>query len=284
MANALFINGIYPHVLAQIIEDQNSRGGGVSYLQPHTSGVIRPLRDGHPSLQAPMRLYASTSDNLSNVCYTADIIGWEDKRHLSTRRRQVIKKHFRDFQSGELDLFEGNQLSGKDSVNLITIQNLTKLNSFYSTCVLRKTSDNLPLKRRTRPGGSSEVYDLGDLLSLSSSTQSQIDSDLEAELAVSRALSDKELAARLLIAPKIPERIQIISADFRRNADVIVAVLRRANGTCERCSANAPFIRRSDGSPFLEVHHSTPLSEGGEDTVKNAVALCPNCHREVHYG
>jgi 5-methylcytosine-specific restriction protein A len=26
------------------------------------------------------------------------------------------------------------------------------------------------------------------------------------------------------------------------------------------------------------------LSEGGGDTVDNAVALCPNCHRECHHG
>ena len=34
----------------------------------------------------------------------------------------------------------------------------------------------------------------------------------------------------------------------------------------------------------LEVHHTKPLAEGGEDTVNNAEALCPNCHKEAHYG
>jgi 5-methylcytosine-specific restriction protein A len=78
--------------------------------------------------------------------------------------------------------------------------------------------------------------------------------------------------------------VQIISIGYRRNADVIVAVLNRANGICERCNKNAPFVRRSDGTPFLEVHHRKPLAEGGEDTTENALALCPNCHREVHHG
>jgi hypothetical protein len=27
-----------------------------------------------------------------------------------------------------------------------------------------------------------------------------------------------------------------------------------------------------------------PLARGGEDTVENAVAVCPNCHREAHFG
>ncbi|WP_256325004.1 HNH endonuclease signature motif containing protein [Nitrosomonas sp. Nm132] len=43
-------------------------------------------------------------------------------------------------------------------------------------------------------------------------------------------------------------------------------------------------MRKHDGSPYLEVHHKIPLAFGGEDTVVNAIALCPNCHREAHYG
>ena len=107
--------------------------------------------------------------------------------------------------------------------------------------------------------------------------------DLAAEVAASLKLSNGDRVKRLADAPKVPERIQIISVGFRRNADVIVTVLLRANGVCEMCKANAPFLRRSDGSPYLEVHHSVPLGQGGQDTVENAVALCPNCHREVHH-
>ena len=107
--------------------------------------------------------------------------------------------------------------------------------------------------------------------------------DLAAEVAASLKLSNGDRVKRLADAPKVPERIQIISVGFRRNADVIVTVLLRANGVCEKCKAKAPFLRRSDGSPYLEVHHSVPPGQGGQDTVENAVALCPNCHREVHH-
>lgn len=37
-------------------------------------------------------------------------------------------------------------------------------------------------------------------------------------------------------------------------------------------------------SPYLEVHHIIFLAQGGDDTVDNAEALCPNCHRRKHYG
>ncbi|WP_444959398.1 HNH endonuclease [Microbulbifer sp. ZKSA002] len=40
----------------------------------------------------------------------------------------------------------------------------------------------------------------------------------------------------------------------------------------------------AEGEPFLEVHHLRRLADNGSVTITNAVALCPNCHREFHYG
>ena len=59
--------------------------------------------------------------------------------------------------------------------------------------------------------------------------------------------------------------------------------LRDAEGICEACENEAPF-KKSDGSFYLEVHHLRRLADGGSDTIANAVAACPNCHRELHYG
>lgn len=89
---------------------------------------------------------------------------------------------------------------------------------------------------------------------------------------------------RLQAAPRIPIRNPVVVLAFERNPDVVADVLLRAGGHCERCARPAPFVRRKDQTPYLEVHHRIQLSEGGEDTVENAQALCPNCHRELHYG
>jgi 5-methylcytosine-specific restriction protein A len=70
---------------------------------------------------------------------------------------------------------------------------------------------------------------------------------------------------------------------YSRDVNVISWVLDNANGKCELCNSAAPFID-GGGIPFLEVHHVIHLADGGPDTVENAVALCPNCHRELHYG
>ena len=102
---------------------------------------------------------------------------------------------------------------------------------------------------------------------------------------VSQSLHDSHSSrqARLATAPKIPDRILTTSTSFRRNPDVVAEVLLRAEGKCEGCLQPAPFVRASDGTPYLEVHHRVMLAAGGEDTVVNAIALCPNCHRAAHY-
>jgi 5-methylcytosine-specific restriction protein A len=93
-----------------------------------------------------------------------------------------------------------------------------------------------------------------------------------------------ERKKRLQLYNGKPEKIQTISYAFARSPDVVAEALLRAKGFCERCGQQAPFLRKADGSPYLEVHHKIPLSEDGTDTLENVLALCPNCHREIHFG
>ena len=57
----------------------------------------------------------------------------------------------------------------------------------------------------------------------------------------------------------------------------------RASGVCEGCEDHAPFTDRN-GLPYLEVHHVHRLADGGPDRPDSVVAICPNCHRRIHYG
>jgi len=111
-----------------------------------------------------------------------------------------------------------------------------------------------------------------------------IERDLAQEVETALALPHEERLKRLAAAPKQAEMKVVFATTFLRNPDVIAEVLTRAHGICEGCHAPAPFSRISDGTPYLEVHHRKRLAEGGEDTVENAIALCPNCHRKAHYG
>lgn len=99
-----------------------------------------------------------------------------------------------------------------------------------------------------------------------------------------KSLTNKERLEELKKASKKPTQIIVQQAVFVRNQLVVVEVLLRANGHCEQCKKPAPFLRDSDNTPYLEVHHIVRLADGGDDTVDNAIALCPNCHRKAHYG
>ncbi|MCE9677767.1 HNH endonuclease [Shewanella sp. AS1] len=82
---------------------------------------------------------------------------------------------------------------------------------------------------------------------------------------------------------KEPEKTYSQVTNFNRDPKVKAWVLKEASGKCECCGSDAPFTT-AEGEPFLEVHHLRRLADRGSDTVTNAVALCPNCHREMHYG
>jgi len=91
-----------------------------------------------------------------------------------------------------------------------------------------------------------------------------------------RELADKTKAA--------PSKITTKSTAFIRNPYVAELSKRLAGGACQNCKQPAPFINRFTKEHYLETHHIIPLSEGGEDTIGNVIALCPNCHRKGHYG
>ena len=74
---------------------------------------------------------------------------------------------------------------------------------------------------------------------------------------------------------------EAISTIYERDPDIVEYAKRRANGFCELCGKKLDFLDK-DGRPFLETHHVVWLSKGGEDTIENTVAICPNCHRQMH--
>lgn len=99
---------------------------------------------------------------------------------------------------------------------------------------------------------------------------------------ICRQLPMKELekAARRASGRKLQVR-ETKGRQPDRNIYISMYVKRLADGHCDLCGEKAPFSDK-EGNPYLEEHHVKWLSEGGEDSVDNAVALCPNCHRRMH--
>lgn len=113
-------------------------------------------------------------------------------------------------------------------------------------------------------------------------TKSAFDSYSETLERRAEALNSKELEkkAREHSTKQAAHRSVVLNT-YIRNPYVAEYAKERAHGICQLCGKPAPF-NDNDGKPYLESHHIVCLSEGGEDSVENTVALCPNCHRKMH--
>lgn len=123
---------------------------------------------------------------------------------------------------------------------------------------------------------------------LSLENQEIIERQATEEVPIRTELSLEILRKRAIDACKgagkvsLPE--EMIRTIYERSAQVRAYVLARAAGQCELCSKPAPFNRKGDGTPYLESHHINRLSDGGLDHPAFIGAVCPNCHRRVHFG
>ncbi len=98
-----------------------------------------------------------------------------------------------------------------------------------------------------------------------------------------KKLTDQEILNTLKTRDSnVPAESYAVTKVVHRDALVKEITKRNANGYCDLCGEPAPF-RTKKGEPFLEVHHIITLSNKGPDKVTNTVALCPNCHRKIHY-
>lgn len=145
-----------------------------------------------------------------------------------------------------------------------------------------------PLMRRAHSNGAVE-YVISNTRPLISSSEElpKFEEFIQAEeIKLSRAKSISQNRRLELInkSNKKPYKTIVRQVVFQRNPYVVAEALFRANGICERCKNKAPFIRDNDASPYLEVHHIIPLAENGDDTLENVIVLCPNCHRQAHFG
>lgn len=85
----------------------------------------------------------------------------------------------------------------------------------------------------------------------------------------------------LCVASYNDSKTESIQSIQKRSLATKYYALKRASQSCEGCRSEAPFNTKK--GPYLEVHHLYRLADGGPDLPENVIALCPNCHRRVHY-
>ena len=79
-----------------------------------------------------------------------------------------------------------------------------------------------------------------------------------------------------------PEYASFSSYSFARDPEIRAEVMARARGKCEFCGGLGFLL--PDGRRYLESHHIIALAKDGADRMTNVIALCPNDHREAHFG
>jgi hypothetical protein len=155
---ALFINGVFDGVLEEILLVQRHLPDQIMFLQPYRTDPITHLRDDQPTVEDPMRLFLSVTNNLATVSYSAEIVGWDDKRKLSKEERSALSRLIWTLQPNEGGLYNESPIEGKESLNLIYIRRLSELPKPFPVSRLIKTSDSAPLSTgRTTAGGFSYV-------------------------------------------------------------------------------------------------------------------------------
>jgi 5-methylcytosine-specific restriction endonuclease McrA len=80
-----------------------------------------------------------------------------------------------------------------------------------------------------------------------------------------------------------PSQVEQTVRVYPRNNILRTYVKERSNYSCEMPDCDYIGFNKNDSKKYIEIHHVDPLSEGGEDSISNTVALCPNCHRKIHY-
>lgn len=89
---------------------------------------------------------------------------------------------------------------------------------------------------------------------------------------------------------KRPNKVKSSSGEkYARNPGISKAALEEKKFLCEIDAKHLTFTSPVSKQNFVEAHHLIPMEHQGDfkysiDIPENIIALCPNCHRKIHYG
>jgi 5-methylcytosine-specific restriction protein A len=144
-----------------------------------------------------------------------------------------------------------------------------------------KFNDNVKLRKTVIPLTVDE-YNL--LMSIFSDAFLDLYDDVDVLLNSADISIDEALKLR-------PAKKMSNSTFWARDYRISKAALKRTNYTCELASdsdTHSSFVADSTKENYVEAHHLIPMKEQENfqyslDNARNIVALCPNCHRMIHY-
>ena len=161
----------------------------------------------------------------------------------------------------------------------LTKESLTRILHYSPLVICDKTGGRRKYSYSLLPKSTDITIDITIVGNEPSSTRPAIDPNHETS-DETRSLNEFRFPKD---AAEFPAQRATTTTQYNRSPIVAEYILRNSSGICECCQNKAPFLREND-EPYLEIHHVKMLSDGGSDTIANTIAVCPNCHRELHCG
>jgi predicted restriction endonuclease len=102
-------------------------------------------------------------------------------------------------------------------------------------------------------------------------------------------MEENDLRALIMMDDKYrnltPEQRNIfVNAHLDRGSTIIRAIKNLLGAKCQICGYEG--FEKLDGNKYIEAHHLSQLAllSPGSLCSDNIILVCPNCHREIHYG
>lgn len=215
------------------------------------------------------------------ICFTGE--SGEQHGYTDGWGTSGVFRYFGEGQVGDMDFVRGNRAirdhlkDGKDLLLFATRgrEGVRYLGQFECAGYSTQQAPDREGALRT-----AVVFDLVPIGSATAEAEAEEEGEppVIQDLAVLRA---RALAAAS--SPPVANPAEARRVLYVRARDVKRYVLARAAGVCESCNKPAPFKTKA-GQPYLEPHHTRRVSDGGPDDPRFVGAVCPDCHREIHYG
>ena len=111
-----------------------------------------------------------------------------------------------------------------------------------------------------------------------------------AELHQANGTAEPEVDMKLMdVEVMKPTKKPKVSYGWNRDRVIVEQVLKADKYLCEIDVNHKTFIARKNDEMYLEGHHLIPISHQDDfdkslDVYANIIGLCPNCHRQLHFG
>lgn len=78
-----------------------------------------------------------------------------------------------------------------------------------------------------------------------------------------------------------PQQLEALAKRFERDPELTKIIKLLRGGKCQICGFS---FKTKSGDDYAECHHLEHLADSGLDISSNILVLCPNHHRQFHYG